>query len=257
MQVADQRRDDPGLASGLELQAETTDDPAEARRLVEAAAAIWERAPAPFGIARNRLVFSRVVGGPEGRAAAVEAEALFRSLGARGRAAAAATRIDELDRASRPPLAIGSLGRFRVVRDGEVVLATAWQSKKARDLLKILVARRGRPTTRETFFELLWPDEDPEPLGNRLSVAQATVRSVLDPERTYPAEWFLVADKSSLSLDLEHVDLDIARFLDGAARRVAARRGPATSRPPGASWRRPRPCTAATSSRRTPTRTGR
>ena len=75
-----------------------------------------------------------------------------------------------------------------MVRDGEVVLATAWQSKKARDLLKILVARRGRPTTRETFFELLWPDEDPEPLGNRLSVAQATVRSVLDPERTYPAE---------------------------------------------------------------------
>jgi ATP/maltotriose-dependent transcriptional regulator MalT/DNA-binding SARP family transcriptional activator len=217
VQVADQRRDDPGLASGLELQAETTDDPAEARRLVEAAAAIWERAPAPFGVARNRLVFARVVGGSEGRAAAVEAEALFRSLGARGRAAAAAARIDELDRAARPPLAIGSLGRFRVVRDGEVVPATAWQSKKARDLLKILVARRGRPTTRETFFELLWPDEDPEPLGNRLSVAQATVRSVLDPERKYPAEWFLVADKSALALDLEHVDLDIARFLDGAA----------------------------------------
>ncbi len=217
VQVADQRRDDPGLASGLEIQAETEDDPVEARRLVEAAAAIWERSPSPFGIARNRLVFATVVGGSDGRAAAVEAEALFRSLGARGRAAAAASRIDALDRAARPPLRIGSLGRFRVVRDGEVVPATAWQSKKARDLLKILVARRGRPTTRETFFELLWPDEDPEPLGNRLSVAQATVRGVLDPDRRYPAEYFLVADKSSLALDLEHVDLDIARFLDGAA----------------------------------------
>jgi ATP/maltotriose-dependent transcriptional regulator MalT/DNA-binding SARP family transcriptional activator len=215
--VADERRDDPGLAAGLELQAQTTDDPAEARRLVDAAAAVWERAPAPFGIARNRLVFAQLVGGLEGRAAAVDAEARFRALGARGRAAAAASRIDELDRAARPALAIGSLGRFRVIRDGEVVPATAWQSKKARDLLKILVARRGRPTTRETFFEMLWPDEDPEPLGNRLSVAQATVRSVLDPERKYPAEYFIVADKSALALDLEHVDLDIARFLDGAA----------------------------------------
>ena len=225
VRVADQRRDEPGLASGLELQAETTDDPDDARRLVEAAAAIWERVPAPVGIARNRLVFANVVGGAEGRAAAVEAEALFRSLGARGRAAAAAARISELDRAARPPLSIGSLGRFRVVRDGEVVPATAWQSKKARDLLKILVARRGRSTTRETFFEMLWPDEDPEPLGNRLSVAQATVRSVLDPERRYPPEWFVVADKSSLALDLDHVELDIARFLDGAAAASRAARG--------------------------------
>jgi ATP/maltotriose-dependent transcriptional regulator MalT/DNA-binding SARP family transcriptional activator len=217
VRIAGARRDEPGVAAGLELQALTTDDRAEARRLVDAATAIWERVPAPFGIARNRLVFAEVVDGPEGRAAAVDAEARFRALGARGRATEAAARVDDFDRAARPPLVIGSLGRFRVIRDGEVVPSTAWQSKKARDLLKILVARRGRPTTRETFFELLWPDEDPEPLGNRLSVALATVRSVLDPERRYPAEYFLAADKSSVSLDLEHVDLDIARFLDGAA----------------------------------------
>jgi DNA-binding SARP family transcriptional activator len=222
--AASGRRDDPGLAAGLELQALTADDPVEARRLVDEAAAIWERAPAPFGIARHRLVYATVVGGPEGRAAAIEAEAQFRALGARGRAAEAAALVDALDRASRPPLRIESLGRFRVVRDGEVVPATAWQSKKARDLLKILVARRGRPTTRETFFELLWPDEDPEPLGNRLSVALATVRSVLDPERRYGAEHFLVADKSSIALDLDHVDLDIARFLDGAAAATRATR---------------------------------
>jgi DNA-binding SARP family transcriptional activator/Tfp pilus assembly protein PilF len=224
VRVAGARRDEPGLAAGLELQALTTDDADEARRLVEAAAAVWDRVPAPFGIARNRLIYAQVVGGPEGRAAAVDAEARFRTLGARGRAAEAAARIDAVDRAARPPLVIESLGRFRVIRDGEVVLSTAWQSKKARDLLKILVARRGRPTTRETFFDLLWPDEDPEPLGNRLSVALATVRSVLDPERRYPAETFVVADKSSLALDLDHVELDLARFLDGAAAATRATR---------------------------------
>ena len=224
VQMAGARRDDPGLAAGLELQALTSDDAAEARRLVDAAAAVWRRTPAPHGVARNRLVFAQVVGGTEGRAAAEEAEAMFRAHGARGRAAEAAALVDRLDRAARPAVAIASLGRFRVLRDGELVPATAWQSKKARDLLKILVARRGRPTTRETFFDLLWPDEDPEPLGNRLSVALATVRSVLDPEKRYPAEWFVAADKSALSLDLDHVDLDIVRFLDAAADAARAQR---------------------------------
>ncbi len=215
--VSAARRDEPGLAAGLEVQALTVDDPAEARRLVESAHEIWQRSGAPYGIARNRLIASGLLAGAEGRAAAEQAETLFRSLGARGRAAEAAAQVDALDRAARPPLVVESLGRFRVLRDGDVVPATAWQSKKARDLFKILVARRGRPTTRETFFDLLWPDEDPEPLGNRLSVALATVRSVLDPERRYAADHFVIADKSSLSLDLDHVDLDIARFLDRAA----------------------------------------
>jgi DNA-binding SARP family transcriptional activator len=224
VELAGARRDDPGLAAGLELQALTSDDPTEGRRLVETAAAVWQRAPAPHGIARNRLIFARVVGGAEGRAAAVEAEAMFRAHGARGRAVEAAAVVAEIDRAARPAVSIRALGRFQVLRDGVLVPATAWQSRKARDLLKILVARRGRPTTRETFFDLLWPGEDPEPLGNRLSVALATVRSVLDPEKRHPPEWFVSADKSAVSLDLDHVDLDIIRFLDTAAAAARALR---------------------------------
>jgi DNA-binding SARP family transcriptional activator len=111
---------------------------------------------------------------------------------------------------------IGSLGRFRVLRDGDAVPSTAWQSKKARDLLKILVTRRGRPVPRETLFELLWPDDDPEPLANRLSVALATVRGVLDPDKRYPADWFIAGDKQALWLDLEHVEVDVERFLAAA-----------------------------------------
>ena len=211
------RRDDPGMAAGLELEALTTTDHDRAVSLVEEAASVWLRSPAPYGLARNRLVYARIAGGVEGRAAAIEAERAFRSMGARGPAADAEEIVEAIDRAARPPIRIQSLGRFRVLRDGEVVPTTAWQSKKARDLLKILVARGGRPTTRDTFFELLWPDEDPEPLGNRLSVALATVRSVLDPEKRHPAEWFIPADKSAIGLDLEHVELDVELFLAAAA----------------------------------------
>ncbi len=212
------RRDDPGMAAGLELEALTATDPERAVALVEEAATVWMRSPAPYGVARNRLVYARIAGGADGRAAAVEAGRAFRSMGARGPASDAEDIVEAIDRASRPAVRIQSLGRFRVLRDGEVVPTTAWQSKKARDLLKILVARRGRPTTRDTFFELLWPDEDPEPLGNRLSVALATVRAVLDPDKRFAAEWFVPADKSAIGLDLEHVELDVELFLAAAAK---------------------------------------
>jgi len=214
------RRDDPGMAAGLELTALTTLDAGRAIALVDEAATIWMRSPAPYGVARNRLVYARIAGGEAGRSAAVESERAFRSMGARGPAADAGEILEAIDRAARPPIRIQSLGRFRVIRDGEVVPTTAWQSKKARDLLKILVARRGRPTTRDTFFELLWPDEDPEPLGNRLSVALATVRSVLDPDKRYPPDQFVPADKSAIALDLDSVGLDVEQFLDAAAAAV-------------------------------------
>ncbi|HEU4919842.1 MAG TPA: BTAD domain-containing putative transcriptional regulator [Candidatus Limnocylindrales bacterium] len=215
--VARSRRDDPGMAAALELAALTSIDHDRALDLLGEAVEIWRRSPAPYGYARNRLIFARIAGGEAGRDAALEAERIFRSIGARGPAADAAEIVEAISRAARPVLRIQALGRFRLVRDGEVVPTTAWQSKKARDLLKILVARRGRPTTRDTFFELLWPDEDPEPLGNRLSVALATVRSVLDPDKAYPAEYFVPADKSAISLDLEHIDLDVETFLAEAA----------------------------------------
>jgi DNA-binding SARP family transcriptional activator len=226
--AAQARRDDPGMAAGLELLALASTNPEEASTFIGEAAAIWERTPAPYGQARNRLVRARIMGGAEGRADAVAAERIFRLMGARGPAADAAAIAEAIDRSATPTLRVQSLGRFRVVRDGVAVPTTAWQSKKARDLLKILVSRRGRPTPRETFFELLWPEDDPEPLGNRLSVALATVRSVLDPDKQHPAEHFVPADKNAIGLDLDHVDLDVEAFLEASGRATRlARQGAA------------------------------
>jgi DNA-binding SARP family transcriptional activator len=110
-------------------------------------------------------------------------------------------------------LAIRSLGAFRLFRDGVPIAATAWQSKKARTLFKILVARRGRATPRDLLMEALWPEQDPARLANRLSVALATVRAVLDPHKSHPSEHFVSADKDSVRLDLEHVTVDVEEFL--------------------------------------------
>ncbi len=124
-------------------------------------------------------------------------------------------------------VAVRSLGAFRVFRDGVPIPATAWQSKKARALLKILLARRGRSTPRDLLMEALWPEQDPARLANRLSVALATVRAVLDPHKGHPPEHFVAADKDSIRLELEHVTVDVEEFLgharDGLALASAGR----------------------------------
>jgi ATP/maltotriose-dependent transcriptional regulator MalT len=222
--IAAARQDQPGYAAALEIQAQTTDSAGEAELLCERAAEVWTAAGIPYGYARNRLILASILDGDRARQAAADAASVFRSLGARGPAGQAAGRLETLDRASRAALEIAALGRFRVLREGEPIPPTAWQSRKARDLLKILVSRRGRPTTRETLFELLWPDEDPEPLANRLSVALATTRAVLDPAKRFPADWFVGGDKQAVWLDLGHVELDVERFLDEAAAGLRAGR---------------------------------
>jgi DNA-binding SARP family transcriptional activator len=214
--IAAARQDQPGYAAGLEIQAMVAGSTSEATLLCERAAQVWTSARIPYGYARNRLILAGILNGDPARRAAEDAASVFRSIGARGPAAEALERLETLDRARRAPVEIRALGRFRVSRDGAPIAPTAWQSRKARDLLKILVSRRGRPTTRETLFELLWPEEDPEPLANRLSVALATARGVIDPDKRFPADWFIGGDKQAVWLDTAHLEIDVEAFLQRA-----------------------------------------
>jgi DNA-binding SARP family transcriptional activator len=66
-------------------------------------------------------------------------------------------------------------------------------------------------------METFWPGEDPERVANRLSVALTTVRTVLDPQRRFSPEHFVVADKDAVALNLDAVDVDLERFLSSTA----------------------------------------
>ncbi|MGH3044153.1 MAG: AfsR/SARP family transcriptional regulator, partial [Gaiellaceae bacterium] len=210
-------RDRAGLAEGLELGAAAAEDPERARALAEEAIAIWREIRSPFGEARTQLTLARMLGPIEGLALAQAAEARLRELGVRGPATAAASLLAEYSETSVPTVTIESLSRFRVLRDGVPVPLGEWQSKKARDLLKMLVARRGRPTPRDVLMEALWPEGDPAKLANRLSVALSTLRSVLDPERRYDQDHYVSAGKDVLALETGNLEIDIERFLVEAA----------------------------------------
>jgi ATP/maltotriose-dependent transcriptional regulator MalT/DNA-binding SARP family transcriptional activator len=230
--AAGTRRDRAGLAEALELRALAAPDPAKELPRLREAASIWAAVGNRLGEARNALAQARLAAGaapggvrgtpggfPGGSGAATpaveEAERRLRSLGVRVGAEVAAGLLRAVATPPRDPVRIQALGGFRVLRAGEPVPAEEWQSRKARDLLKVLVARRGRAVPREALMEALWPDEDPAKLSNRLSVALSTVRTVLDPDRRHPGDRFVTADKHVVAL--ADVPVDVEEFLATAA----------------------------------------
>jgi len=227
--AAGERRDRPGLAEALELRAAARPDAPQATAWLEEAVALWRALGSPLGLGRAELALAGRTGGLDGRILAEEAATALRAIGARAHAAAAERLLADLD-GQAPAVAVQSLGGFRLLRSGVAVPLSDWQSRKARDLLKILVARRGRPTPRETVMAALWPGEDPERLAGRLSVQLSTLRTVLDPGRAHPAEHYIAAEDGLLRLELATVAVDVEAFLATAAaglQRLAAGDRPA------------------------------
>jgi DNA-binding SARP family transcriptional activator len=113
-----------------------------------------------------------------------------------------------MDGATARRVTVEVLGGFTVTVDGVVVASTAWRSRQARTLVKLLAARRGRPVARSVVCRLLWPDDDGERTGHRLSVLLTTLRGVLDPAKECPADHYVASDAAGLWLDLRHVAVD-------------------------------------------------
>ncbi len=119
------------------------------------------------------------------------------------------------------------MGGFEVAAtDGTI---SHWQSRKAREALKILVARRGVAIAKEAVMEILWPKETPERVANRFSVAISTVRRALDPVKRFAPDHFLVVDADLLRLRLDRLTVDVEVFLRRANAALAKRDGSASS----------------------------
>jgi ATP/maltotriose-dependent transcriptional regulator MalT/DNA-binding SARP family transcriptional activator len=198
----------PWLAESLELRALSADEPDRAS--LEEALAIWRDIEAAVAVQRVEFALAHLFGS---RLELERAKRELRRLGVREAASRSAGILMALGREERPPLLVQTLGGFRVFRDGEPITHGAWRSKKARDLLKILVARRGRPVPRDELIELLWPEEDPDRTPNRLSVALSTLRSVLDPARRFGQDHFIAATDGAVRLSLETAEIDLEAFL--------------------------------------------
>ncbi len=168
-------------------------------------------------------------GGSERRRASqliFEAEVTARTLGLRlleNRAAALRSRLGphqvspvgpeqrHFTGSARSVPRISVLGTFEV-RGADGAVAN-WNSRKARELLKILLTRGGSPVAKDSVMDLLWPGEDSWTLGNRLAVAVSAVRRALDPGRRHSSEVYLATDGMTMSLSSSRLRVDAWEFL--------------------------------------------
>jgi DNA-binding SARP family transcriptional activator len=217
--AARQRRDNPGLAEALTLRVLAANDRTVDSALLQEAIAIWQETGGCLEEAATRVVAERS-GAPIRRLNAHLAEQVLRDHGVDVESRRVAGPLGVLARSS-PTVSIRTLGVFAVLRDGVPVPTIEWKSKKARDLLKILVARR-RVTPRDQLMELLWPEVEPAVASNRLSVLLSTVRDVLQP---HPAgEDLLVSTSGAVALDRTQVSIDVEDFLTQATAALDADR---------------------------------
>jgi DNA-binding SARP family transcriptional activator len=222
--AARERRDRAGLAESLELEAMAADDPASRATSLHQAIGLWREIGNSLAEATATLALAAIASEAVPEVDVEAARRRLRDLGVRPLTAGAGILAHIPSEDATPPVRVLCLGGLRLLREGKPVPVVEWQSKKARDLLKILVARRGRMCPREVLMDMLWPDDDPAKLGNRLSVALTTVRTILDPDKRFRVEHFIVTDKTAVGLDLTNLSIDVEEFLATAERGFALRR---------------------------------
>ena len=232
--AAREQRDRFGLAESLELTALCAADPAEQALLLEEALAIWRGLGNQLHEAEVELALARLSSGPAAQSAADRAEGRLRALGVRVSPSGPAALLRFVAPQTGTAVTVETLGGFRVRRYGTPIRHEEWRSKKARDLLKILLARRGHPTSRDYVMDALWPEEDPVKVRNRLSVALSTLRGVLDPDKRFDPDQFVRADRDCVSVDLDNLVVDVEIFVHeanaGLALRASAQSGAAHER---------------------------
>jgi len=77
-----------------------------------------------------------------------------------------------------PRLVITNLGRFHIVRGGE--LLPVCRARKAIALFRYLLSRNHQTANREELMDVLWPDARPQEAAHSLHVAVSTLRRYLD-----------------------------------------------------------------------------
>jgi DNA-binding SARP family transcriptional activator/tetratricopeptide (TPR) repeat protein len=217
--AARRRRDNLGLAEAITLSVLASDDPAVDVAPLREAIEIWQEAGCRVEEAATRVVAAHI-GVPVPHLGAYHAERILQDHGidADSRRVAGPLGVLVL---SMPTWSIKTLGVFRVIRNGVPIPAIAWKSKKAKDLLKILIARR-RPVPREQLMELLWPEVEPTVASNRLSVLLSTLRDVHHDQSA--GESLLITIDGAVALNPRQVSIDVEEFLSLATTALEADR---------------------------------
>jgi ATP/maltotriose-dependent transcriptional regulator MalT/DNA-binding SARP family transcriptional activator len=216
--LAAARESKAAVAEVVTLRALLDDDPLPGLRQ---ARQMWWEVGARISATRVELGIARRSPRSEERSRQQQLDERLRAWGCATETASFAA-AEVMGATDHRPTAIRVLGAFAVERDGRPVPLSAWGSRKARELVKVLVARGRRGAAREELAHVLWPDEPYEVVANRLSVALSLLRGVLsDKDDAGP---LVRSEGATLRLDLDRLDVDAERFRSLADAGLAAAR---------------------------------
>ncbi len=90
-------------------------------------------------------------------------------------------------------LRVYMFGTFEVFRGEEPVPESEWRTRRARQLLKLLITERPRPVANDRLIEHLWPESPPRAAPITLRSAVNALRNVLEPDRPHrgPSSYIL------------------------------------------------------------------
>ncbi len=220
-QLAGARGNQGVVARALTCLALTERDPVPGLR---DALTVWRDMGAPLWELRVQLAIARRSSRPAERADAPELERRLTALSCAPEHAVWATRV-LLGTPDCNSVGVRALGTFAVAHAGIPLPAGAWGSRKARELVKVLVARAPRPVTREDLGHLLWPDEPYDRVSSRLSTALSLARTALAGEDGDRDDAPISTEGGAVRLDIERIEVDVLAFqqaADGGLRAVRA-----------------------------------
>ncbi len=129
-----------------------------------------------------------------------------------------------------PVLSVQSMGGFKVFRGKRPIRDAEWKSRRAKMLLKLLVAHDGQKLPKERVVEMLWPEKGPEDKHLLFNSMLHRARKALEPKPKPGCDIFCTyRDGDLIALNSDRVWTDVRQFrmhLLQAARLKAAGRSP-------------------------------
>lgn len=94
-------------------------------------------------------------------------------------------------------------GRFEVWRGDTPIPESAWFTRRAKQLFKILLLARGRPVPSDQLIDWLWPHADPQRAAITLRSTVHALRRALEPDRPARASSYILAQPPGYAVALQ------------------------------------------------------
>ena len=118
-----------------------------------------------------------------------------------------------MSRGSHPDLEIRLLGRFQVLRQGELLPSSSWGRRKTQTLLKVLLTRPGSIFTQDQLIEALYGGENPQAKAHNLRGRISQLRHALEPSMKARGEsTYIIRSGQGYYIDADACWIDTEAF---------------------------------------------